>query len=141
MMTCQELFDDAAKGKIGKGSECEAVLIVASSVCTCAYATPSPTELPSESPTTVEPTPSPTETPSENPTTMTPTHSPSMLPTNSPTAEQTGSPSAIPTTAPTISPTVTPKTCEAIEIANDTRDSAKMVNVTINFAFEDIISA
>ena len=101
--TCQEIFEDAAKGKIGEGSECRSVMLMASAVCKCAVATPSPT--------------------------VTATESPSTKPTDKPTA------------SPTISPTERPGTCEAIKIANEARDPAMMVNVTINFAFEDTESA
>lgn len=113
--TCQKLFEDAAKGKIGEGSECNSVMLMASAVCKCGVATPSPTVTASESPST------------------TPTNNPTMKPSVGPTEK--------PTASPTISPTETPGTCEAIKIANEARDPAMMVNVTINFAFDDTESA
>jgi secreted trypsin-like serine protease len=113
--TCQELFEDAAEGQIGEGSECNSVMLMASAVCSCAAATSSPT--------------------------VTPSQSPSMLPTNNPTMTPSVAPSDSPTASPTISPTKTPDTCQAIKIANEARDPTMMVNVTINFAFEDAESA
>ena len=125
--TCQELFEDASEGEISEGSICQSVLLMASSVCNCAYATTSPTSSPSKSPTT-----SPTTSPSSHP---------SVTPTNSPTLQPSVSPTVLPSVSPTHSPTKTQDTCDAIDIANQERDPAMMVNVKITFAFEDLNAA
>jgi len=113
--TCQELFEDAAEGKIGEGSECNAILLLTSTVCSCAIETESPSATPSASPSA---------TPSSSPSTV-----PSVAPTDSPSS------------SPSASPTQTPETCEAIRIANEAADPTMMVNVTIDFTFKDTESA
>mmetsp|Transcript_15635 Transcript_15635/g.39333 ORF Transcript_15635/g.39333 Transcript_15635/m.39333 type:complete len:746 (+) Transcript_15635:256-2493(+) len=126
-MTCQSLFDDAAEGKIGKGSTCESVLLMARSVCTCAFATDSPTEMPSDSPSL-----SPSDSPSS---------SPSDTPSYSPTTSPSDSPSMSPSSSPSLGPTKTPDTCEAIRIANESKDPAMKVNVDISFLFDNSAAA
>ncbi len=126
-VSCQELFDDATEGRIGKGSTCESVLLMARAVCTCAVATPSPSDSPSDSPSV-----SPTNIPST---------APSVAPSLSPTRSPSDLPSLSPSLAPSLGPTKTPDTCEAIRIANEARDPAMMVNVAINFFFEDKAAA
>eukprot|EP00531_Pseudo-nitzschia_arenysensis_P009443 CAMPEP_0116136536 /NCGR_PEP_ID=MMETSP0329-20121206/11774_1 /TAXON_ID=697910 /ORGANISM="Pseudo-nitzschia arenysensis, Strain B593" /LENGTH=761 /DNA_ID=CAMNT_0003631405 /DNA_START=173 /DNA_END=2458 /DNA_ORIENTATION=+ len=126
-VSCQELFDDATEGRIGKGSTCESVLLMARAVCTCAFATPSPSDSPSDSPSA-----SPSDSPS-----VSPSVSPSLSPTTSPSE----SPSFSPSSTPSFGPTKTPDTCEAIRIANEARDPAMMVDVDVNFVFEDRAAA
>ena len=135
-MTCQEIFDDAAKGKIPEGSICNSVLLLATSVCRCSYPTDSPS---------VSPSASPTISPSASPSTPFPSASPTDVPSTSPSASPTMNPSASPTdlpsASPTLSPTDSPGTCDLIRIASETKDPALLVDVNITFAFDDLDDA
>eukprot|EP00516_Mucochytrium_quahogii_P000431 CAMPEP_0203749360 /NCGR_PEP_ID=MMETSP0098-20131031/3955_1 /ASSEMBLY_ACC=CAM_ASM_000208 /TAXON_ID=96639 /ORGANISM=" , Strain NY0313808BC1" /LENGTH=654 /DNA_ID=CAMNT_0050638405 /DNA_START=433 /DNA_END=2397 /DNA_ORIENTATION=- len=71
--------------------------------------TPSPTSVPTPSPTTKSPSTSPTKFPTPSPTTPNPTSAPSTRPTKSPTGP-TKSPSTSPTKSPSVSPTKSPST-------------------------------
>lgn len=135
-MTCQEIFDDAAKGKIPEGSICNSVLLLATSVCHCSYPTDSPS---------VSPSASPTVSPSASPSTPFPSASPTDVPSTSPSASPTMNPSASPTdlpsVTPTLSPTDSPGTCDLIRMASETKDPALLVDVNITFAFDSLDDA